>query len=302
MKLRIFTIISVVLFCTGTVWAQKGGSISIGGTPGLSYMLAQNAYYFDGDHKELDYKAKFSYHVFVQGGYNFKEQHGFVTYANFCQEGQRYKDEFKWSASGHPEIIGTHEKEVDFKYMGFGVLYRFSPLLAGQKQHIRTDDIRWRMKLLVGVETDFLLNAQMKYKITTKGTTTANTMPYPIPASLGGYPGYEPNNSDNYKSFFKTVQGVGVLKFGFDYTFTNNLFLGFAVETKFGFNDINADAYRKHPEYRKSKNYFLGLNVEFGYNFQKDANKTKTPKAKKTGIDLNKKVDTVDKATKKKYK
>ncbi len=43
MKLRIFTIISVVLFCTGTVWAQKGGSISIGGTPGLSYMLAQNA-------------------------------------------------------------------------------------------------------------------------------------------------------------------------------------------------------------------------------------------------------------------
>lgn len=311
MKLRIFTIIFFSIFLTSQLMAQKGGSLSVGATPGLSYMLAQNTYYLAENSKELDYKPKFSYHVFIQGGYNFKEQHGIVAFANFCQEGQRYKDEFKWKK--YPALIGTHEKNVDFKYMGFGVLYRFAPLLPGQKEHIRvkSDDFHFRMKLLVGFETDFLINAQMKYTITpTNGTATV--VGYPIDPSIGGYPGYTPNQSDNYKEYFKKIQGVGVLKYGFDYIFNNNMYMGFALETKFGFNDINAPAYKVHPKYKKSKNYFLGLNVEIGYNFQKAKMKanaekkkaaktteTKPAKVKPPGIDKNKRVDQVDKATKK---
>lgn len=95
MKLRIFGSIFTIFFTISFTYAQKGGSLSVGVTPGLSYMLAQNTYYLAENSKELDYKPKFSYHVFMQGGYNFKEQHGFVVYANYCQEGQRYKDEFK---------------------------------------------------------------------------------------------------------------------------------------------------------------------------------------------------------------
>lgn len=314
MKLRNFTFIFLSFFTVASIYAQKGGSISIGATPGLSYMLAQNTYYLAENSKELDYRPKFSYHVFMQGGYNFKEQHGFVAYANYCQEGQKYKDEFKWKK--YPALIGTHQKTVDFKYMGFGVLYRFAPLLRGQKDHVRiaTDDFKFRMKLLVGFETDFLLNAQMTYKITNvSGTTT--TVGYPIDPAIGGFPSYTPNQSDNYKSYFKTIQGVGVIKFGFDYIFKNNMFIGFALETKFGLNDINASAYKVHPDYKKSKNYFFGLNVELGYNFQrakmkaaaekKKAEKAAEPKPAKVktpGLDLNKRVDEVDKATKKKYK
>lgn len=312
MKLKNFTTIFISLFIFSSIYAQKGGNISIGITPGLSYMLAQNTYYLADNSKQLDYRPKFSYHAFIQGGYNFKEQHGIVVYANFCDEGQKYKDEFKWKK--YPALVGTHQKSVDFKYMGFGVLYRFAPLLAGQKQHIRVADDRfhWRMKLLVGFETDFLLQAQMNYKITPpNGTTT--TVGYPIDPSIGGYPSYYPNSSNNYKSYFKTIQGVGVLRYGFDYIFNNNMYLGVALETKFGLNDINAAPYRIHPDYKKSKNYFFGLNLEIGYNFQKDKMKKeekkkpksaeiKQPKVKTPGVDLNRRVDEVDKATKKKYK
>ena len=308
MTRRIIIVAFFTLFLSSYLLAQKGGNISIGGTPGLSYMLRQNTYYLAENSKELNYKPKFSYHVFIQGGYNFKEQHGIMAYANFCDEGQNYKDEFKWKK--YPAIIGTHQKSVDFKYMGFGVLYRFAPLLQGQKQHIRisTDQFHWRMKLLVGFETDFLLTAQVSYKITPPGGT-AVTVGYPIDPGIGGYVAYKPNGSNNYKSYFKTIQGVGVLKFGFDYIFNNNMYLGVAFESKFGLNDINATAYKVHPEYHKSKNYFFGMNVELGYNFKKaEGKKTlnkeepKKVKSKTPGVDLNRKVDKVDKNTIKRIK
>lgn len=314
MKLIKFYIFSAFLMGLSSAYAQKGGSISVGITPGLSYMLAQNTYYLAENSKELDYKPKFSYHAFIQGGYNFKEQHGIVAFANFCQEGQKYSDDFKYKK--FPALIGKHEKEVDFKYMGFGALYRFAPLLQGQKQKIRTSEYHWRMKLLVGFEVDFLLNAQINYTVDLNNTGDIKDYGYPIPAQIGtplpngvtyGYPDYSPNQSDNYKSYFKTIQGVGVLKYGFDYVFNNNMYLGIALETKFGLNDINAKEYRIHPDYKKSKNYFLGLNVEIGYNFQKDEDKTfgkkdksKPAKVKTPGLDLNKKTDEVDKSTKKK--
>lgn len=311
MKLRNFTFIFLSFFLFASTYAQKGGMISVGATPGLSYMLAQNTYYLAENSKELDYKPKFSYHAFIQGGYNFKEQHGIVAFANFCDEGQKYKDEFKWRK--YDSLIGTHKKSVDFKYMGFGVLYRFAPLLRGQKDHIRiaNDDFHWRMKLLVGFEVDFLLNAQIDYTVDYKNTGTIKNYGYPIPPALGGYPAYTPNPSNNYKNYFNTVQGVGLLRFGFDYIFNNNMFLGFAIEGKAGLNDINAKAYRSHPNYKKSKNYFFGLNVELGYSFQKDKQKTqdkkkvnttkssKPAKVKTPGVDLNKRVDKVDKATRK---
>lgn len=305
MKLRNFTFIFLFFFIYTQTYAQKGGMISIGGTPGLSYMLAQNTYFLADNSKELDYKPKFSYHVSIQGGYNFKEQHGIVAFANFCDEGQKYKDEFKYKK--YPALIGTHQKSVDFKYMGFGVLYRFAPLLKGQKDHIRvaTDDFHWRMKLLVGFEADFLLNAQIKYTVDVNNTGNVQNYGYPIPAGIGGYPGYSPNPSNNYKTYFKSVQGVGVLRFGFDYIFNNNMFLGIAFEGKAGLNDINANAYKSHPDYKKSRNYFFGLNVELGYSFQKDKRKVqakkdpKPAKVKTPGVDMNKRVDKVDKATRK---
>ena len=306
MKLRNFTIIFLSIITTSSLYAQKGGTISIGATPGLSYMLAQNTYYLAENSKELDYKPKFSYHAFIQGGYNFKEQHGIVAFANFCDEGQNYQDEFKWKK--YPDLIGTHKKTVDFKYMGFGVLYRFAPLLRGQKDHIRiTDDhFHWRMKLLVGFEADFLLNAQINYTIDWKNSGEIRNYGYPIAASHGGYPSYSPNQSSNYKSFFKTVQGVAVVRYGFDYIFNNYMFIGVALELKAGLNDLNTSAYKAHPDYKSSRNYFFGLNVELGYVFQKD--KTKKPpkkveakpaKVKTPGLDLNKRTDKVDKATKK---
>lgn len=304
MKLRNFAIIFLIFLAASNTYAQKGGMISVGVTPGLSYMLAQNTYFLAENSKELDYKPKFSYHAFIQGAYNFKEQHGIVAYANFCDEGQKYKDEFKWKK--YPALVGTHEKSVDFKYMGLGVLYRFAPLLKGQKEHIRiaTDEFHWRMKLLVGFEADFLLNAQMKYKITPVGGKPTD-VGYPILPSLGGYADYAPNPSNNYKTYFKGVQGVAVMRLGFDYIFNNNMFMGFALEMKAGLNDINAKAYRVHPEYKSSRNYFFGLNVEIGYSFQKDKRKVeakkeaKPEKTKTPGIDMNKRTDDVDKATKK---
>lgn len=303
MNARIFTICLFVLMASATSFAQKGGSISVGVTPGLSYMLAQNTYYLAENSKELDYKAKFSYHVFLQGGYNFKDQHGIVTYANYCHEGQNYQDQFNWKK--YPALIGIHQKSVNFDYMGFGVLYRFAPLLAGQKQQIRTDNPKWRMKLLVGFEADFLLKAQMTYKIRPVGGQTT-TVGYPIDPAIGGFPAYTPNPTNDYKSYFQTLQGVGVIKYGFDYVSAKNVYVGLALELKAGLNDINAKAYREHPDYKKSKNYFFGLNVEVGYVFKKDDKKEKVKKTeipvaktKTQGVDLNRKVDNVDKQTKK---
>jgi len=308
MKLRIIYSTLLVLLSTMFVHAQKGGNFSVGGSLGLSYMLAQNTYYLNGNAKELDYKPKFSYHAFLQGGYNPHEEHGIFAYLNYCAEGQKYKDEFQWKL--YPQLRGVHEKYVDFKYMGLGVLYRFTPLLSGQKQQIRTDVYHWRMKLLVGFELDFLLNAQMKYYITNPGGTRTQ-MPYPIDPSIGGYPGYTPNSSTNYTSYFQRMQGVGVIRFGFDYVFDKNVYIGVAFEAKAGLNDINAKAYRVHPDYKKSKNYFFGLNLEVGYtmnkNKKKDEKTSTANKKKKTSswhgksnqTDRNNEVDEVDKKTRK---
>jgi hypothetical protein len=63
-----------------------------------------------------------------------------------------------------------------------------------------------------------------------------------------------------------------------------------------------------HPDYKKSKNYFVGLNVELGYIFQKglkkkeDVDKKKTERKKDELIDVNKEVDKLDKSTKKKIR
>lgn len=308
MKLRIIYSTLLVLLSTTFAHAQKGGHFSVGSSVGLSYMLAQNTYYLNGNAKELDYKPKFSYHAFLQGGYNPHEEHGIFAYVNYCAEGQKYKDEFQWKL--YPQLRGVHEKYVDFKYFGVGVLYRFTPLLRGQKDKIRTDVYHWRMKLLAGFELDFLLNAQMKYYITNPGGTRTQ-MPYPIDPAIGGYSAYSPNSGSNYNSYFQKMQGVGVIKFGFDYIFDKNVYLGFAFEAKAGLNDINAKAYRVHPAYKKSKNYFFGLNVEVGYTMNKNKKKSEDAKSKSSKIksskyggksnqkDRNNKVDEVDKKTKK---
>ncbi|MBP6659499.1 MAG: hypothetical protein KA174_02400 [Chitinophagales bacterium] len=312
MKLRHLFFIGLVILSTNFVFAQKGGIISVGATPGLSYMLAQNTYFLNENAKELDYKPKFSYHIFVEGGYNFKEQHGLLGFASYCVEGQKYKDDFKWKQ--YPALIGTHTKNVDFKYMGFGALYRYSPTLPGQREHIRTGDYHWRMKVVVGFEVDVLLKASMDYKIDLNNSGNIVNYGYPIPPALGGYGQYEPNTSTDYKSYFKPVQGVGVIRYGFDYVFKNNMFFGVAFEVKVGMNDINAKAYREHPKYKASRNYFFGLNLQVGYTMNKNKslinpngtyNKKKDEpkvKVKHQGGDRNKEVDTVDRKTKKRIK
>lgn len=312
MKLRQIFFIGLIILSTSVAFAQKGGIISVGATPGLSYMLAQNTYYLNENAKELDYKPKFSYHVFVEGGYNFKEQHGVLATVSFCQEGQKYKDDFKWKL--YPALIGTHTKNVDFKYMGFGLLYRYSPTLPGQREHILTGDYHWRMKVVAGFEVDVLMKAGMTYKIDKDNSGNIVNYGYPIPAAYGGYGAYEPNPTSDYKSYFKPIQGVGVIRYGFDYVFSNNMFIGVAFETKIGLNDINAKAYRDHPKYNASRNYFFGLNLEVGYAMNKykslinpngKYNKKKDDpkvKMKHQGGDKNKEVDTVDKETKKRIK
>lgn len=199
MKLRQIFIILFVILSTNVLFAQKGGIISVGVTPGLGYMLAQNTYFLQGNAKELDYKPKFSYHVFVQGGYNFREQHGVVGFVNYCEEGQKYQDKFAWKK--YPATIGTHYKTVNFKYVGFGALYRFAPVLPGQKEHIRDEDYHWRMKLLIGFEVDVLLKANIEYRVDKDDAGTLYDYGYPLDATLGGYPGYSPNPTDDYKSF-----------------------------------------------------------------------------------------------------
>ena len=92
------------------------------------------------------------------------------------------------------------------------------------------------------------------------------------------------------------------------------MFFFFFFKEKIELNDINAKAYRDHPKYKASRNYFFGLNLEIGYamnkykslinpdgtyNKKKDAPKAKV---KHVGGDKNKEVDTVDRKTKKRIK
>lgn len=315
MKVRNIMLAGVFSICLGTaVFAQKGVMIGVNGTLGLSYMLAQNTYYLAENSKELDYKAKFSYNTAFHVGYNFKESHGFQFFGGYCHEGQNYQDEFKWKK--YPELIGTHTKQVDFDFVNFGVLYRWSPILPGQKEknpegNYGDGRYKIRMKLLAGVETDFLLNADMAYQIDHKAGTKngiKEEVGYPIDPAIGGYPAYTPHTGSDYKDYFKSVQAALLFKWGFDYITKPNVYLGFALQGKFGLNDINAEPFQVHPDYKKSKNYFIGLNVELGYIFQKgqkkddDEAKKKPEELKDDLVDVNKQVDKLDKATKKKIR
>lgn len=306
----ITSLLVVVLSIQG--FAQKGFQIAANVSPGLSYMLAQNTYFLGAQSKELDYKAKFSYNAGLLFGYNFKEKHGMQLFAGYCQEGQRYEDDFKWRLNG---LNGTHKKEVNFSFLNLGVMYKFSPILKGQVQknpygNYGDDRYKIRMKLAAGIETDIMLSSDMSYEVLKDDGSTIDAFAlYPhIPIELGGYGPYaDATQADgNYDKYFKQFQACLAFKYGFDYIFKNNMYLGLAMHVKTGLNDINASDYKIHPDYKKSKNYFLGLNVELGYIHQKNDDKKSTSKTQypkynpnSKDKDKNYKVDQVDKKTKK---
>jgi hypothetical protein len=264
--------------------------------------------------KELDYKPKFSYNANVFFGYNFKESHGLRLHTGYCAEGQKYEDIFKWAAYG---LQGRHTKEVNFKFVNAALFYRFSPILKGQKEknpNGNYGDGRYkiRMKMMFGIETDILVKAEMKYKIDRiskeelglENTTVYidnspapnfSQYPYILPGSPLGLPanytavapfgngGYAPyyalGKPDNQKAYFIPVQATLAFNYGFDYILKNNLYFGLGLDFKFGLNDINDKAYRIHPDYKKSKNYFFGLKAEIGYNIMKKDDASKTSKS-----------------------
>ncbi|MCB9034182.1 MAG: outer membrane beta-barrel protein [Chitinophagales bacterium] len=311
MKQRVLLASLLVMVMVIPSFAQKGFQIAANVSPGLSYMLAQNTYYLGAQSKELDYKAKFSFNAGLLFGYNFVEKHGVQLFAGYCKEGQRYEDNFKWRLN---DLNGTHQKEVDFSFLNLGVMYRFSPILKGQAQknpNGNYGDGRYkiRMKLEAGVETDIMLSADMSYKVTKDDGSTIDAFAlYPhIPIQYGGYGPYADATlaDGDYEKYFRKFQACLAFKYGFDYIFKNNMYFGLGLHVKAGLNDINASDYKSHPDYKKSKNYFLGLNFEIGYMHQKNddkksASKTQYPKYKqKTERDKNYKVDTLDKKTKK---
>lgn len=316
-------ILLVVVFISTTfIYAQKGFQVGANFTPGLSYMLAQNNYYLapgtggGNSSKELDYKPKFSYNANVFFGYNFKDKHGIRVHGGYCVEGQKYEDIFKWPAYG---LQGRHTKEVNFQFVNAAVFYRFSPILKGQREknpdgNYGNGRYKIRMKMMAGIETDFLVNASMKYKIERVSkdeltnenwngyydpTAAPDFSQYPFiapgsPLGLpGAYPPVEPYGNGGYapyyalgkpakqKDYFVPLQATLAVNYGFDYILKNNMYFGLGLDFKIGLNDINAKAYRTHPEYKKSKNYFFGLKAEIGYNIMKDGDKKKTPSAPK---------------------
>jgi hypothetical protein len=295
----------LMLFAAINIFAQKGFQVGGNFTPGLSYMLAQNHYYLapndraNDPSKELDYKAKFSFNANVFFGYNISEKHGLRLHAGYNQEGQKYEDIFKWLIFG---LQGRHTKEVNFEFANTALLYRFSPVLKGQKEknpngNYPNGQYKIRMRILVGVETDILVNAGMTYKIERVSkeemvrenylgvvdiTPAPDFTQYPFITPVnGGYETYyDMGKPASQKTYFVPVQAALLFNYGFDYIFKSNVYFGLGLDFKIGLNDINAKAYRVHPEYHKSKNYFFGLKVELGYNILKNNKKTpKTPTA-----------------------
>ena len=296
---------------------QVGGNFTTGLSYMLAqnnYFLAPNVQMNGANSsKELDYKAKFSYNTGLFFGYNFAEKHGIRVLAGYSIEGQKYQDIFKWPIYG---LQGQHTKEVNFQFVNTNVSYRFAPILKGQKEknpngNYPNGQYKIRMRLLVGLEVDASVNAKMKYKIERlteeqlrdenwQGWYDPNPAPdfseypyikpgnpfglppaYPAvqPYGNGGYaPYYALGKPKSQKDYFVPLQAGLTINYGFDYIFKNNMYFGVGLDAKVGLNDINSKPYRTHPEYKKSKNYFVGLKVEIGYNILKDADKT--PKKK----------------------
>lgn len=318
-------LILIVFISTTITYAQKGFQVGGNFTSGLSYMLAQNHYYLAPDlrpgisdpSKELDYKPKFSYNANLFFGYNFKDNHGLRIHAGYCSEGQKYEDIFKWAAYG---LQGKHRKEVNFQFVNTALLYRFSPILKGQREknpNGNYGDGRYkiRMKMMAGIEVDILVNANMKYSIqrvskAELGIEDLNVYwdqnpapdfsqyPYILPGSplylrdpvapfgFGGYaPYYAMGKPSSHKAYFVPVQATLNINYGFDYILKNNMYFGLGVDFKIGLNDINSKAYRQHPDYKKSKNYFFGLKAEIGYNIMKKEKSTNSSKSKTKSTD-----------------
>lgn len=320
MKLRNFTLIFLFILFSNTVLAQNKGFIfGVSGAVGPSYMFKQNTYYLLTNNKELDYKFHVGYNGRAFFGYNINNDHGVLLEFAYMKEGQRYKDLFR----GKP-LEGTHEKAVDFNLFGGAVVYKFTPLLPGQKTNRTPDQIKARLNVQVGFEVDYLIKAKMDYKIdgnnlnafkigdTTyvfgypPGTVTlvSNGASLQYPLSY-----YGPPATNDYRSFFIKTQFSLLLRAGVDINLNKKktLLLNTGIETKIGLNDINAKEYRKHPSYHSSRNMLFALRVGLSYIIQKKEAENKTDKKKTTkpakvktpGGDKNKRVDKVDKATRK---
>ena len=321
MKLRNFTFIFLSFFISNIMFAQnKGFVVGASGSVGPSYMFKQNTYYLLSNNKELAYKFNVGYNARAFFGYNINNTHGILAEFAYMKEGQRYKDEFK----GRP-LEGTHEKKVDFKLIGGAILYKFTPLLAGQKTYRTADKIKARLNLQIGFEVDYLLRAKMDYKVngsdfnSFKVGDTTYVIGYPpgtvtlfIDGQTINYPlsYYSPPKTGDYTSFYIRTQFSLLMRVGVDINLNKKktLLLNTGIETKIGLNDINAKEYRLHPSYHSSRNMLFALRVGMTYIIQKpDPDKKKEPKVKtpkpekvKTpGGDVNKRVDKVDKATRK---
>jgi len=318
MKLKNLIIIFSIIFVSQTIFAQnKGFIIGASGSVGPSYMFKQNTYYLLSNNKELAYKFNVGYNARAFFGYNINNTHGVLAEFAYMREGQRYKDEFK----GRP-LEGIHEKKVDFKLIGGAVLYKFTPLLAGQKTQRTADQIKARLNLQIGFEVDYLLRANLDYKVngsnfnSFKVGDTTYAIGYPpgtvtlfIDGQTINYPlsYYSPPKADDYTSFYIRTQFSLLMRVGVDINLNKKktLLLNTGIETKIGLNDINAKEYRLHPSYHSSRNILFALRVGMSYIIQKPdpekkkAAKAKPAKVKTPGVDLNKRVDKVDKATRK---
>jgi len=85
------TLFVFALLMTGNVFAQKGLELTVGFTPGLSFLLNDEDF-AEGDN--LNIQPTFGYVTGLTVGYNFNEKIGLATGFNFARLGQRYTTDY----------------------------------------------------------------------------------------------------------------------------------------------------------------------------------------------------------------
>jgi len=237
-KFKLILIITLILFLTGRVQAQKEGSIWINIITGLNsnWILNQNAY----GNPEIEYSTTFGFTGGAGINYFFSDKYGFSASGLISKLGQNYSGVMKGDDA---------DRKVKLTYVEVPLMFM---------KHIPyTQNPTW---IAFGPDIMILVNAQQEF-YRKSGT---EDLPNPEGMKVG----------DIKERFNKTDVA---LSFSLNKLYSLDdsgkaMFL-LAFNTSIGLTDINSVEWKIpniHGEYKGSHNFYIGLKAGISFNASRD--------------------------------
>ena len=234
-------IIPLIILLSVSVHAQKGHELIIGAGGSLSSVWIMNQNFYG--EPELNYAPKMGYGGSFNMGYNFTENLSVAFELNYALQGQKYED--KQVMEG---VKYDAARDITLTYLHIPLFFKYA---------FGTSSTKFRF--MVGPQFSKLLDATQTY---TRDGKTLGTEAVNKEGKT-----FKTDAKDIKDRFIDNDLGL-VLDVGADIHLSDKFFVSPGFRVNYGFNDINAEAYRINDldgEYSPSHNVVAGFFISINY-------------------------------------